>query len=269
MRDSLRRCAIAALALTPLLAQAPRGTNAGGSAEPGRPSKLEQIRDLVLANQILANEGVLDAYGHVSVRDAQNPNHFFLARHIPAITVTAEDIVEYDFDANSIDPANNAVGYTERFIHSEIYRARPDVMAVVHTHASDLIPFADTATPLRPMYHMAGFLGDRVPVFDIRKTAGMTDMLIRTPALGKALAEALGNASAALMRGHGAVVVAPSLHMAAGRAYYMALNARLEWQALLVGSPILYLDPEEARKSSAQDGYERFWLAGKRKQENK
>jgi HCOMODA/2-hydroxy-3-carboxy-muconic semialdehyde decarboxylase len=231
-------------------------------------TKWAVVEELVLANQILVDQGVLDAYGHVSVRDPQNPNHFLLARHIPAVTVTAKDIVEYDFDANAVD-GSDSIGYSERFIHSEIYRARPDVMAVVHTHAPDLIPFTTTNTPLRPMYHMAGFLGGGVPVFDIRKTAGMTDMLIRTPALGKALAQTLGDKNAALMRGHGAVVAAPTLRLVAGWSYYMSLNARLQWQALLVGTPVTYLDPEEAKKATMQDGYERFWEAGKHKLEVK
>ena len=141
-------------------------------------------------------------------------------------------------------------------------------MAVVHTHAPDIIPFTATATPLRPIYHMAGFLSAGVPVFEIRKT-GMTDMLIRNSALGRALAQTLGDKNAALLRGHGAVVVAPTLHLVTGWSYYMSLNARLQWQALLVGSPITYLDPEEARKATIQDGYERFWEAGKHKLEAK
>jgi ribulose-5-phosphate 4-epimerase/fuculose-1-phosphate aldolase len=233
-----------------------------------KPTKWAVVEELVLANRILTDQGVLDAYGHVSVRDPQNPNHFLLARHIPAVTVTAADIVEYDFDANPVD-GSDSIGYSERFIHSEIYRARPDVMAVVHTHAPDLIPFATTTTPRRPIYHMAGFLGDRVPVFEIRLTGGMTDMLIRNAALGKALAQTLGDKHAALMRGHGAVVAAPTLHLVAGWSYYMNLNARLQWQALLVGTPVTYLDPEEAKKATIQDGYERFWEAGKHKLEAK
>jgi HCOMODA/2-hydroxy-3-carboxy-muconic semialdehyde decarboxylase len=242
-----------------------------GHASAQSKSKLTKwalVEELVLANRILVEEGVLDAYGHVSVRDPQNPNHFLLARHIPAITVTAADIVEYDFEANPVD-GTDAIGYSERFIHSEIYRARPDVMAIVHTHAPDLIPFTTTATPLRPMYHMAGFLGAGVPVFEIRNTGGMTDMLIRNGSLGKAVAQTLGAKPAVLLRGHGAVVAAPSLHVVAGWSYYMSLNARIQWQALLVGTPVTYLDPEEAKKASMQDGYERFWESGKKKLEGK
>ncbi len=121
-----------------------------GSADPA------QVQELVLANHILAHEGVLDAYGHVSVRDARNPNHFLLASHMAAGVVTASDIIEYDFDCKPVRP-DAPTGYTERFIHGEIYRARPDVMAVIHTHAPDLIPFSTTSVPLRPIYHMGAF----------------------------------------------------------------------------------------------------------------
>src|SRR5665213_1833114 len=218
-------------------------------------TKWAVVEELVLANQILVDQGVIDAYGHVSVGDPQNPNHFLLARHIRAIAVTAADVVEYDFDTNPVDGSDSI--------------ARPDVMAIVHTHAPDLIRFTTTATPRRPVYHMAGFLGAGVPVFEIRKTGGMTDMLIRNGALGKALAQTLGDKSAVLLRGHGAVVVAPTLHLVAGWSYYMSLNARLQWQALLAQTPVTYLDPEEAKKATIQDGYERFWEAGKKKLEAK
>ena len=217
-----------------------------------------QVQDVVLANHILANEGVLDAYGHVSVRDSRNPNHFLLASHMAAGTVTAADIVDYDLDSNPVRP-NAPAGYTERFIHGEIYRARPDVMAIIHCHAPELIPFGVTGVALRPIYHMAGFLGEGVPTFEIRNAGGVTDMLIRNSALGKALAQTLGKKPAALMRGHGAVVVADSLHVVVGRAYYMNLNARLQGQAIQLGGPVTYLEPEEAAKAAGQDGFERAW----------
>ncbi len=218
------------------------------------------VEELVVANHILAREGVLDAYGHVSVRDPANPNRFWLARHMAAGTVTASDIIEYDLDSKPVN-GDASAGYTERFIHGEIYRARPDVMAIVHCHSPDLIPFGVASVPLRPVFHMAGFLEVPVPVFDIREAAGMTDMLIRNPELGKALAKTLGQRPAALMRGHGAVVVAPGLHVVVGRAYYMNMNARLQWQAmtLAAGGQVKYLDPEEAQKTGAQDGFERAW----------
>lgn len=216
------------------------------------------VQELVLANHILAHEGVLDAYGHVSVRDPKDPAHFWLARHMAAGTVTAADIIQYDLDSKPVN-ADASAGYTERFIHGEIYRARPDVMAIVHCHAPDVIPFGVSSVPLRPVYHMAGFLEVPVPIFEIRDAAGLTDMLIRTPELGKALARTLGAKPAALMRGHGAVVVADSLHVVVGRAYYMNMNARLEMQAISLGGSVTYLDPVEAQKTGAQDGFERAW----------
>ena len=217
-----------------------------------------QIDELVIANHILSNEGVVDAYGHVSVRDSRNPNHYFLARHIAPGQVTAADIIEYDLDSKPLtgDPS---AGYSERFIHGEIYKARPDVIAIVHCHAPEVIPFSVSTVPLQPISHMAAFLGEGVPVFEIRKTGGVTDMLIRNPALGHALAESLGNKPAALMRGHGAVVVATNLHIVVGRAYYMNMNAKLQAQAMLLGGKVTYMEKEEARKTAPQDGYERAW----------
>src|SRR5262245_15857924 len=192
-----------------------------------RQSRETLINELVLANRILANEGILDGYGHVSVRSPDNPTHYFLARSKAPALVTAADIVEYDLDSNQASGAP-VTGYIERFIHGEAYRARPDVMAVVHCHCPDVIPFANTAVPMRPMYHMAFFIGQGVPVFDIRTSAGMTDMLIRTPELGRALAQTLGGRSAALLRGHGAIVAATSLHLVVAQSYYLNLNARLQ-----------------------------------------
>ena len=222
------------------------------------------VQELVLANHILANEGVLDAYGHVSIRDPNNPQHFWLARHMAAGTVTASDIIEYDLDSKPVS-GDPATGYTERFIHGEIYRARPDVKAIIHCHSPELIPFGVSSVLLRPVFHMAGFLEEPVPVFEIRNAGGMTDMLIRNPELGKALAQTLGSKPAALMRGHGAVVVADALHVVVGRAYYMNMNARLQWQAITLGGSVTYLDPEEAKKAGAQDGFERAWDYWKRR----
>jgi ribulose-5-phosphate 4-epimerase/fuculose-1-phosphate aldolase len=231
------------------------------SQQPGPPTRQALINELVIANHILANEGVLDGYGHVSVRSPENRDHYLLARAGAPALVTAADIVEYDLDSNVIGGAG-AAGYMERFIHGEIYRARPDVMAVIHCHCPEVLPFADTGVALRPMYHMSYFIGEGVPVFDNRTGFGITDMLISTPALGKALAAALGKGSAALLRGHGAAVTAPSLHLVVGKAYYLNLNARLQYQAMqLRGGKVTYLDPEEARK--AEQNYERSWDAWK------
>ena len=210
----------------------------------------------MFANRILANEGVLDGYGHVSVRSPSNANRYLLARSTAPALVTAADIVEYDLDSAPV--SGSGAGYIERFIHGEIYRRRADVNSIVHCHCPDVIPFAATSVPMRPLYHMASFIGEGVPVFEIRKIAGMSDMLVRTPALGKALADTLGDKTAALMRGHGAVVAADSLHRVVAEAYYLNLNARLQLQAIqLGGDTVVYLDPQEA-KQAAQD-YERSW----------
>jgi len=222
-----------------------------------------QIDELVLANRILSNEGVLDAYGHVSVRSEANPNHFFLSQHIPAGTVTAADIIEYDLDSK---PARDTkmVGFTERFIHGEIYKARPDVKAIVHEHAPEIVTFSVIQTPLRPISHMAAFLGGPIPVFETREVTKDGEMLIRNNELGHALAQTLGKGPAALLRGHGAVVVADSLHVVVGRTYYMNVNARELHQALqLPGSKITYIQPNEATTMAAQDGYERAWTLWK------
>lgn len=172
--------------------------------------------------------------------------------------MTAADIIEYTLDSTPAAGDATATGYIERFIHGEIYRARSDVMAIVHCHCPDVIPFAATSVPMRPLYHMSSFVGQGVSVFDIRKAAGMTDMLVRTPELGRALAATLGTRTAALMRGHGAVIAAASLHLVVGQAYYLNLNARLQLQAMqLGGSTVTYLDREEAGR--AANDYERSW----------
>jgi len=230
------------------------------SQAPAAPSRQALIEDLVTANRILANENVVDGYGHVSVRNPANANRYFLARAGAPALVTAADIVEYDLDSKPV--SGSGAGYMERFIHGEIYKARPDVRAVVHCHCVDVIPFAAANVPLKPMYHMGYFIGEGVPVFDIRGTAGTTDMLVSTPALGQSLARVLGPRSAALMRGHGAVVVADSLHVVVAKAYYLNVNARLQLQAMqLHGDGVAGLSPEEAKK--AAQTYERSWESWK------
>ena len=220
------------------------------ASDPISPEVKKAIDALVLANHILADQGVLDGYGHVSVRNPANPRHFFVARSMAPALVTAADIVEHDEDGNGIDARGRKL-YLERFIHGEIYRFRPDVNAVVHSHSPSVIPFGISQTTLRPVYHMAGFLGAGVPVFDIRDALGMTDMLVSSPAAGKALVKTLGDRPVALMRGHGDVVVAPDLHLVVYRAIYTEANARLQAQALGLGPSPKYLAPEEAARAEA------------------
>src|SRR6266581_4804419 len=177
------------------------------------------IEDIVIGSRVLAEFGVLDGFGHVSARDPNNPNHFLMSRSLAPALVTADDIMAFDLDGNAIDPRGRSV-FLERFIHSEIYKARPDVMSVVHTHSPGVIPFSVSQPPLRPMYHNAAFLAAGAPVWDIRKDFGETDMLVRDGTRGKSLAEALGDRAVVLMRGHGDVTVGPSVKMAVFRAYY-------------------------------------------------
>src|SRR5262245_18538648 len=183
----------------------------------------EILDDLVAANRILAAHGVVDGYGHVSARHPRDPNRYLLARSLEAELVTAGDMMEYDLDNAPLDGSGRAM-YVERFIHGEIYKMRPDVGAIVHQHSPSVIPFAAATVALQPFYHMSAFVGEGVPVFEIRDAAGMTDMLIRDAALGQALARTLGQHPAALMRGHGAVVVAGALPVAVGRSIYLELN---------------------------------------------
>jgi ribulose-5-phosphate 4-epimerase/fuculose-1-phosphate aldolase len=234
------------------------------TAKPARDKAVAAlIDDLVTANHILVTEGILDGYGHVSVRDPANPNHYFLSRSLAPGLVTGADIVEYDLDSNPV--GDDRAGYKERFIHGEIYKARPDVMAVVHDHSPAVIPFSISSVPLRAVSHMGAFIGEGVPVFEIRDVDGMTDMLVSTPKRGRALATVLGNHPAALMRGHGAAVVGVSVMEVVGRAIYLDLNAKAQEQAMLLGGSVKYFEPEEARKAGSQDGFERAWGIWKRK----
>ena len=229
------------------------------------PADLDNLTsDLVAANHILATEGIVDGYGHVSVRSPRSKDRFFLSRSLAPESVTAADILEHGIDGEAIDPKGKT-SYKERFIHSEIYRARPDVNAVVHCHAPSLIPFGVTKVPLRPMYHQSAFLAAGVPIFEIREAGGMTNMLVETAALGRALAKTLADKPAALMRGHGAVVVADTIPNVVGRSIYLEINARVQAQAIALGGPITYIDAEEARKYAASDNYSRAWELWKRK----
>jgi HCOMODA/2-hydroxy-3-carboxy-muconic semialdehyde decarboxylase len=162
-----------------------------------------------------------------------------------------------------VDPKGQRL-YSERFIHGEIYKARPDVVAVVHNHSPSVIPFGVSGVPLRAVAHSGGFMAEAVPIFEIRTAGGMTDMLVRNAALGRALAQALGNRSAVLMRGHGAAIAGPSLPHVVGRSIYLEVGARLQAQAIALGGPINYLDPEEGRRIEARRDYIRSWELWKR-----
>ena len=201
----------------------------------------------------LARLGVLDAFGHISVRDPSDPHRYLISRSIAPELVTAADILRLDLDSQAVDPKDEGkLLYRERFIHGEIYKVRPDVNAVVHSHSPTVVPFTVTRAKLRPLLHNAGFLGLGVPLFEIRKHAGDgTDLMILTPNLGKDLAQKLGkDAAVILMRGHGDSVVAPSLPNAVFRAYYTEINARQQLQAITIGGPINFMTRAEALTSN-------------------
>jgi HCOMODA/2-hydroxy-3-carboxy-muconic semialdehyde decarboxylase len=242
----------ASLATVPAWAQTP--------PESAGPANVALLDDLVAANRILYDQGVVDGFGHVSVRHDKDPNRYLLSRSLAPSLVTRDDILEYDLDSTPVD-AHGRTSYLERFIHGELYKARPDVIAIVHSHSPAVIPFADTAVPLRPMNHMASFLGTAVPVFEIRDTAGpATDMLIRNPSLGHALAASMGNNSVVLMRGHGSVAVAQSIHHVVFRAVYTEVNARVQAEAMRLGTPTFLSAEETAAAAKTIDTLvERPW----------
>jgi ribulose-5-phosphate 4-epimerase/fuculose-1-phosphate aldolase len=208
----------------------------------------DQRRLLAEANHVLVDQGILDGFGHVSVRSDEDPDTFLLARNLAPGLVQPEDVQVLTLDGETEDPRRS---YLERFIHAEIYRARPDVQAVVHSHAAAVIPFGISSVPLRPVLHMAGFLAPRVPVFEARDTLGTgSDLLVRSPESGAALAEALGDAAVVLMRGHGSTTVAGSLPEVVYRAVYAEVNARVQAEAERLGG-CTYLTDEEAAATVA------------------
>ena len=245
LRAGLRLCALAVLAVLSSLA-AP--TQAQTSSIPGVEAAL--LDDIVTGSRVLADFGVLDGFGHVSARHPTNPNHFLMSRSLAPALVTADDIMEFDLDGNAVDARGRSL-FLERFIHSEIYRARPDVMSVVHTHSPGVIPYTISQVPLRAVFHNAAFLAAGAPLWDIRKDFGETDMLVRNATIGKDLALTLGDRAVVLMRGHGDVTVGPSVKLAVFRAYYTDVNARLQSQAIALGGEPNYLTPSEGAKADA------------------
>src|SRR5215468_5544047 len=231
----------------------------------GGPVDAALIEDLVAAHHILADQGVLDAYGHVSIRHPANPNRYLVSRAMSPADVAAADIMEFDLDSSPVDRRGRSM-FLERFIHGEIYKARPDVNAVIHSHSPGVIPFGITSVPLRPVFHTASFLWVGVPVFEIRDTGGMTNMLVGNGDLAKALAVTLGDKPVALMRGHGNVVVGPNVKRATIRAVYTEVNARLQTIALGLGGPVNYISPEEGALRDKGPGEEgRAWDGWKKK----
>jgi HCOMODA/2-hydroxy-3-carboxy-muconic semialdehyde decarboxylase len=203
------------------------------------------LDDLVIANRILANEGVIDAFGHISIRHPRLPDRYFLARSRSPELVERGDIMEFDLDNRPIDPQGRTM-YSERPIHGSAYRARSDVMAVCHNHARSLIPFGITGTAIRPAFHLAGSIGPEVPVWDVRDEFGDTDLLVTTTAIGDSLARTLGLHRVCLMRGHGAVVAAHDLKATVFVSIYLMVNAALVKEARQLGE-VTYLSEGEVR----------------------
>jgi HCOMODA/2-hydroxy-3-carboxy-muconic semialdehyde decarboxylase len=208
------------------------------------------LQDLAAASRILADQGVFDAAGHVSMRHPANPERFLMSRSLAPALVTADDIMEFTLDCEPCD-ARGRTAFIERYLHGEIYRARPDVMGVAHGHSPAVVPFGIVSTPMRATYHNAAFLAYGVPVFDIRDTFGATDIVINSSARGAALARALADKAVVLLRAHGFVAVGPSLQAAVFRAIFTEVSARVQLQAEALGGPLAALDDEEGRKADA------------------
>jgi ribulose-5-phosphate 4-epimerase/fuculose-1-phosphate aldolase len=226
----------------------------------------ELLDDLAIANRILVHEGVLDGFGHISLRHPDREDRFFIARSMAPGLVTVDDLLQVDLDGVVHDERGRRT-YVERFIHSAIYAARPDVKSVVHSHSPSIIPFGVTGARLRPICHMSGFLGAVTPVYEIRHSAGeSTDLLISSQALGQSLAQVLGAASVALMRGHGSVTVGHSIEQSVFRAIYTEKSAQLQMQAMRLGE-INFLTDGEAQATSAMNDthLQRPWEMWKRR----
>lgn len=203
------------------------------------------IDTLVTGNHILYDHGVVDAFGHISVRHTERSDRFFLARNKAPGSIEADDILEFDMDSEPVNAFGEKV-YLERFLHSEIYKARPDVRSIVHSHSHNIVPFSVLQdVRLRPLFHMAGFIGDHAPIFEIRDIFGEdTDLLIRDRERGKALANCFADHDIVLMRGHGSTVVADSIEKAVYRAVYAEINAQLQKTASALDEVTFLSRPE-------------------------
>ncbi len=206
------------------------------------------ISELAIANRIIAHLRLVDSFGHITVRNPENPARFFMSRARAPGLVTKEDILEFDLDSTPVD-LRGLRPYSERFIHGCLYKSRPDVMAICHNHAHELLPLAVTKTAMRPALHSAAVIGYEVPVWDIRDRFGDTNMLVTTNEMGDSLAATVGKGKAALMRGHGSVVAGKSVQDAVFITFYLRLNAEVLIKAMSMGEPITYLSPGETDRS--------------------
>lgn len=235
------------ICLSPCCCASPADSRSGPEAAPrsGGPVKPEIIADLAAASRILAAQGVVDGFGHVSMRHPNAPERYLMSRSLAPALVVPDDIMEYDLDFTPVDP-NGRGSFLERYIHGQIYKARPDVCAVVHSHSPSVIPFGLVAkVRMQAMYHNAAFLAKGVPVFNIRDRFGPSNMLVENNEKGVALADSLADKDVVLMRAHGSVAVGPNLQVAVFRAIYTEINARVQHQAMAYGGEILALDAEE------------------------
>lgn len=207
------------------------------------------LADLVIANRILANENVVDAYGHVSVRHPADPGRYYLARSLAPSMIRREDIMQFDLEGRALE-GDTRQPYLERFIHGAVYEARPDVLAVVHAHAEDVLPFGISPVPLRPVIHSGSFMGAEVPVWDIRDRFGDTNLLVTNMAQGRDLALRLGANNVSLMRGHGFVAAARSLIEVVRMSVYVPRNARVQMAAMRLGE-VKPLSPGEIAARNA------------------
>jgi len=222
----------------------------------------DELRELAVANRILAREGVVDAFGHVSIRHPQRPDRFLMSRSRSPELVTPDDLMEFALDGTPVDPRGRTP-YSERFIHGAIYERRADVGAVVHNHSHAVIPYGITPVKLRPVLHVGASIGEEVPVWDIRNRFGDTDMLVVNMAQARDLAATLGANRVALMRGHGCAVAGSTLREVVFTAIYLQVNARLQTEAMNLSNEVEYLSPGELARAkdmlSQPVGLDRAW----------
>ena len=218
----------------------------GRKAEGG----MGEAAELAIASRILADLGVFDAAGHVSMRHPGDPQRFLMSRSLAPALVTAGDIMTFTLESTPCD-ARGRTPFIERYLHGEIYRKRPDVMGIAHGHSPAVIPFGLTSTPMRATYHNAAFLAAGVPVFDIRDRFGVTDIVISSAERGAGAADTLGDKAVVLLRAHGFIAVGPSIQAAVFRAVFTEISARVQLQAAALGGSIAALDAEEGRLADA------------------
>ena len=216
------------------------------------PKLKKLLEELVTANRILGREGIVDSFGHISVRHPANPLHYLLSRARAPDCIEEADIMEFALDGSAVD-AQGRAPYLERFIHGALYEARPDVHSVVHNHSPSVIPFSVTATKLKPLLHMCANIGHDVPVWDSHDKFGDTALLVENMEMGRDLARAMGAGRTILMRGHGATVLAPSIRHVVYVSIYLEVNAKLQMQAMAMGD-IKFLTPGEVDKIISRTG---------------